>query len=77
MALKTHTLVIQGEEGFPVTAFSGPKRSVSSTLSRDSLGTPQDKDKTTSDFTLELSAATPFTKGSDQIPNWVMDFFFF
>lgn len=45
-----------------------PNREVSLTLPRDCARTVQDKDKTTSNSKVELSAVY-------QIPNWAVDFF--
>lgn len=64
-----HMLVIQGKEPVPVVVFLGPKQRSGSETPPGLPRNPRDKDRTTSDFKVQLSAVTPIYR----IPSWVMD----
>lgn len=73
-AVKMHTLVTQGKAPVPVVVFLGPKQRSGSETLPGWPGNPRDKDRTTSDFKVQLSAMTPFTK-SQLCPGFCNDVF--
>lgn len=69
-AIKMNTLVTRGKAPVPAVVSLGPKQRSGSEMLPRWPGNPWDKDRTTSDFKVQLSALTPFTKS--QTVSWIL-----